>query len=84
MVFKCYGFLSELYERLFFYGKSSVGIRKINRQTFLERPLNRTYNEQNYTSAQVNLNGEFNTGKINHKVLFGADADYGVADLYLL
>jgi iron complex outermembrane recepter protein len=46
------------------------------------RPLNRTYNEQNYTSAQVNLNGEFNTGKINHKVLIGADADYGVADAY--
>jgi len=47
-----------------------------------KRPLNRTYNEQNYTSAQVNLNGEFNTGKINHKVLFGTDADYGTADAY--
>ena len=46
------------------------------------RPLNKTYNEQNYTSAQVNLNGEFNTGKINHKVLIGTDADYGVADSY--
>jgi iron complex outermembrane receptor protein len=46
------------------------------------RPLNRTYNEQNYTSAQINLNGEFNTGKINHKVLIGTDADYGVADSY--
>lgn len=46
------------------------------------RPLNRTYNEQNYTSAQVNLNGEFNTGKINHKVLIGSDADYGIADGY--
>lgn len=46
------------------------------------RPLNRTYNEQNYTSAQINLNGEFYTGKINHKVLIGTDADYGVADSY--
>lgn len=46
------------------------------------RPLNRTYNEQNYTSAQVNLNGEFNTGSINHKVLIGTDADYGVSDSY--
>ncbi len=46
------------------------------------RPLNRTYNEQNYTSAQVNINGEFYTGKINHKVLIGTDADYGVADGY--
>ncbi|WP_426473989.1 TonB-dependent siderophore receptor [Chryseobacterium balustinum] len=46
------------------------------------RPLNKTYNEQNYTSAQVNLNGEFNTRKINHKILIGTDADYGVADSY--
>lgn len=49
---------------------------------FWDRPLNKTYNEQNYTSAQVNINGDFNTGKINHKVLFGADADYGTADSY--
>ncbi|MCX8531025.1 TonB-dependent siderophore receptor [Chryseobacterium luquanense] len=46
------------------------------------RPLNRTYNEQNYTSAQVNINGGFNTGSINHKVLIGTDADYGVSDSY--
>ncbi|WP_336965398.1 TonB-dependent siderophore receptor [Chryseobacterium contaminans] len=49
---------------------------------FWDRPLNKTYNEQNYTSAQVNINGDFNTGRINHKVLFGADADYGTADSY--
>ena len=46
------------------------------------RPLNRTYNEQNYSSLQVNLNGEFNTGKVNHKILFGTDGDYGTADSY--
>lgn len=46
------------------------------------RPLNRTYNEQNYTSVQANLNGEFKTGKIDHKILIGADADYGAADSY--
>ncbi|GAA4150219.1 TonB-dependent siderophore receptor [Chryseobacterium ginsenosidimutans] len=46
------------------------------------RPFGKTYNEQNYTSAQVNLNGEFNTGKINHKVLIGSDADYSQADSY--
>jgi len=46
------------------------------------RPLNRTYNEQNYTSVQANLNGEFSTGKIDHKILIGADADYGAADSY--
>lgn len=49
---------------------------------FWNRPLNKTYNEQNYTSAQVNINGEFKTGKIAHKVLFGADADYATADSY--
>lgn len=43
-------------------------------------PLNKTYNEQNYGSVQVNVNGEFNTGKINHKVLIGADADYNQSD----
>ncbi|MDV2448701.1 TonB-dependent siderophore receptor [Elizabethkingia anophelis] len=47
-----------------------------------KRPLNKTYNEQNYTSFQANVNGEFNTGKINHKVLIGADSDYGAADSY--
>ncbi|QOW10532.1 TonB-dependent receptor [Kaistella flava (ex Peng et al. 2021)] len=46
------------------------------------RPFNKTYNEQNYGSAQVNINGEINTGKINHKLLFGADADYSQADSY--
>lgn len=46
------------------------------------RPFGKTYNEQNYTSAQVNLNGEFHTGKINHKVLMGLDADYNQADAY--
>ncbi|SFI13498.1 TonB-dependent siderophore receptor [Halpernia frigidisoli] len=46
------------------------------------RPLNRTYNEQNYGSAQVNINGEFNTGKINHKILIGSDADYSQSDSY--
>ncbi len=45
-------------------------------------PFNKTYNEQNYASAQVNLNGEFKTGNIGHKVLVGADADYNQADSY--
>jgi len=47
-----------------------------------KRPFGKTYNEQNYTSAQLNINGEFNTGKINHKVLIGSDADYSQADAY--
>ncbi len=47
-----------------------------------KRPLNRTYNEQNYSSLQVNVNGEFKTGSVNHKVLIGTDGDYGTADSY--
>ncbi len=47
-----------------------------------KRVLNRTYNEQNYTSLQLNLNGEFQTGKLNHKILVGTDGDYGLADTY--
>lgn len=46
------------------------------------RPVNKTYNEQNYTSLQLNLNGEVKTGGINHKLLLGTDGDYGTADAY--
>ena len=34
-----------------------------------KRPVNRSYAEQNYTSLQVNLNGEIKTGSVNHKIL---------------
>ena len=47
-----------------------------------KRPFNKTYNEQNFGSGQININGEINTGRINHKLLFGADADYNQADSY--
>ncbi|MBP7172913.1 MAG: TonB-dependent siderophore receptor [Cloacibacterium sp.] len=47
-----------------------------------ERPLNRTYNEQNYASLQFNLNGSFETGPLSHKLLLGADGDYNKADAY--
>lgn len=47
-----------------------------------KRPLGRNYAEQNYTSLQINVNGEFKTGAVNHKVLIGSDGDYGLADTY--
>lgn len=47
-----------------------------------DRTAAKNYQEQNYVSMQVNLNGEFNTGKIKHKLLFGGDADYLQADTY--
>jgi iron complex outermembrane receptor protein len=45
-----------------------------------KRPVGKSYTEQNYTSLQINLNGEFKTGRFNHKVLIGADGDYLQAD----
>lgn len=47
-----------------------------------KRPLNRTYGEQNYTSLQINVNGEVKTGTVNHKILVGTDGDYGATDSY--
>ncbi|OCA75238.1 TonB-dependent siderophore receptor [Chryseobacterium arthrosphaerae] len=58
------------------------GYEKNSNRLFWQRPLNKTFNEQNYTSLQVNINGEFNTGNINHKVLIGTDGDYGIQNNY--
>ena len=49
---------------------------------YWDRTAAKNYQEQNYASMQVNLNGEFSTGKIKHKLLFGGDADYLQADTY--
>ena len=49
---------------------------------YWDRTAAKNYQEQNYVSMQVNLNGEFSTGKIKHKLLFGGDADYLQADTY--
>lgn len=47
-----------------------------------KRPLGKSYTEQNYTSLQLNVNGEFKTGNVNHKILVGSDGDYGTTDSY--
>lgn len=47
-----------------------------------KRPLNRQYTEQNYTSAQININGDFKTGKVRHQILVGTDGDFLQADTY--
>lgn len=39
------------------------------------RPLGRTEMSERYLSGQVNLNGNFSTGKIKHTLLAGMDAD---------
>jgi iron complex outermembrane receptor protein len=53
-----------------------------NNRLSWNRPLNRTYTEQNYFSAQINLNGNFNAGKIKHQILIGTDGDFLQADTY--
>lgn len=39
------------------------------------RPINKTYNEENYYLAQAFVNGKFKTGIFNHTLLAGVDAD---------
>ncbi|MES2649367.1 MAG: TonB-dependent receptor [Bacteroidota bacterium] len=39
------------------------------------RPLNKIKSEENYYMAQADLNGNFKTGKLEHKLLVGVDAD---------
>lgn len=65
-----------------YYSTERIQWKNINNRLAWARPLHKTFNEQNYTSLQVNLNGEFNTGKITHKVLIGTDGDYGVQNNY--
>jgi iron complex outermembrane receptor protein len=39
------------------------------------RPLNRAFNAEDYYLAQVDLNGRFKTGNMEHNVLVGVDGD---------
>lgn len=54
----------------------------INPERSYYQSLNRLYNEQNYTALQSNLNAEFTTYEIKHKLLLGVDLDYNKADAY--
>lgn len=40
-----------------------------------KRPLGKFDNKEDYYAAQANLTGDFSTGKIQHKLLVGVDAD---------
>ena len=40
-----------------------------------KRPLGKFDNTEDYYAAQVNMNGDFGTGALRHKLLIGADAD---------
>lgn len=39
------------------------------------RGVQKTDTEQDYSLAEIDLNGKFNTGKLKHTLLFGMDAD---------
>ncbi len=40
-----------------------------------KRPLGRTYTEEDYYTGQLNLNGKVKTGRLQHTILAGLDAD---------
>ena len=66
-----------------FYGTERIQWNlQTNGDYVWKRTLNKQLQEQKYGSLQFNLNGQFNTGKLNHKLLVGADADYLQADTY--
>ena len=46
------------------------------------RPLNKILSEENYYTAQVDVTGKFNTGKLKHVLLAGADAERYVTSTY--
>lgn len=71
------------YTRDFFGGERMQWFYDTTKSDYYwERTAAKNYQEQNYASVQVNLNGEFNTGRLKHKLLFGGDADYLQADVY--
>nr|WP_294944708.1 TonB-dependent receptor [uncultured Mucilaginibacter sp.] len=46
------------------------------------RPLNRTKTLEDYTTGQLNITGQLNTGPIKHNILAGIDADHYKNDNY--
>lgn len=46
------------------------------------RPLGRIDTKENFLTGQVNLNGKFKTGNIEHLLLAGADADRYITETY--
>lgn len=46
------------------------------------RPLGRIDTKENYYTAQVNLTGQFSTGKIKHQLLAGLDGEHYLTQTY--
>lgn len=70
------------YTRDYFSTERIQWIQNANGRITWDRPLGRSYSENNYASLQFNVNGEFTTGSIEHKVLIGTDGDYTKNDSY--
>lgn len=66
------------------YNRDYYAIERVQAQANGDfyRPLNRSKNAESYYSAQANLAGKLQTGKIAHTILFGADADSYDATAY--
>ena len=70
-----------------FYGTERIqwNLQSKRRLSFeKDQSINKQYVEQNYGSLQFNVNGEFKTEKLTHKLLAGADADYLKQTLILI
>lgn len=59
------------YERDYF----STERVQINKEGKFKRPLGKTHSKEDYVTGQINLNGDFTTGSIGHKLLVGVDAE---------
>jgi iron complex outermembrane receptor protein len=60
-----------------YYQRNSQSTERmtVNASGNWDRPLGKTRSWENYVTGQVNLNGQFNTGKVKHQVLIGSDVD---------
>ncbi|MBO9618780.1 MAG: TonB-dependent receptor [Niabella sp.] len=66
------------YQRDYF----SIERVQLNSDGKYRRPLGKTNNKEDYYAAQANLNGNFTTGSLEHKLLIGADAEKYVQNNY--
>ncbi|MFW2475574.1 MAG: TonB-dependent siderophore receptor [Sediminibacterium sp.] len=60
------------------YSRDYYSIERIQAQANGDffRPLNRTKNQEDYLSAQINFTGTFQTASLKHVLLAGMDVDY--------
>lgn len=66
------------------YKRTSKGTERIQPKAdgFWERPLGQNRNEEQLVAEQINLQGDFYTGKIKHQLFTGVDFDKSFADAY--